>query len=247
MKLILRLTLFFFFAGNFLPAQVVLHTSGDTAKKKTNIKVSVLNPHGKTATPYYGHSMHSDSVQQALKINFVNFAHGDFSVYYEYRLSDAFSVEGGAGITYIDYLYEMFTNGGRFISRMNDANSAKFYSGYSGRFQIRWYPSKYETAITGYYFAPDISYRSYKMDYFVNTGLINEPHSVNRKYTDLKLQFGHQSADPYDRYFWEWFLSIGSRHVNEDYVEKTGMDAAFSNSKYWKPVIGAGIKIGFNL
>ncbi len=247
MKLILRFCVFFYFAGTLLPAQVVLHTSDDTAKKKTNVKVSVLNPHGKTATPYVGHSMHSDSVQQALKINPGNFFRGDFSLYYEYRLSDAFSLEGAAGITYIDYFYELFDNGARFVSNRKGAGGAKFYSGYSGRFQFRWYPSKYETAITGYYFAPEISYRSYKMDYFVNTGLIYEPHHVNRKYTDLKLQFGHQDADPYDRYFWEWFIAAGFRHANEDYVSKSGMDAQFTHRNEWQPIIGGGLKIGFNL
>lgn len=247
MKFILRIALFFIFAGNFLSAQVVLHTSVDTTLKKTSIKVSVLNPHGKTSTTYKGHSMHSDSVQQALKLNPTNFIRGDFSLYYEYRLSNLFSLEGAAGITYKDYFYEIVENGARFVSRNGEASNVKFYSGFAGRFQLRCYLSKYETAITGFYIAPEISYRTYKMDYLVNTGLINEPHRINRKYTDVKLQFGHQNPDPYDRYFLEWFFAIGTRHLNEDYIRKSGQDAEFRHREEWRPVVGVGIKVGFNL
>jgi hypothetical protein len=138
-------------------------------------------------------------------------------------------------------------NGGRFIFKADEAGSAKFYSGYSARFQLRFYPSRYETAITGYYFAPEISYRTYKMDYLINTGLINEPHRLNRKYTDIRLQFGHQDADPYNAFFWEWYISAGVRRFNEDSVNKSGQDAEFEHWDYWGPVIGGGIKVGFNL
>jgi hypothetical protein len=241
------IAVFLILQGILLPAQVVLHTSADTSKLKTVIKVSVLNPHGKEAVAYSGHSMPSDSVQQALKINPGNFLHGDFSLYYEYRLGRTTSIEGAAGVTYIDYIYEIVQNSGRFLSRFNEASSAKFYSGWTGRFQFRWYPSRYETAITGYYVAPEISYHSYKMDYLINTGLIAEPHRINRKYTDIRIQFGHQDADPYNSFFWEWYISTGVRHFNEDSVSKSGLDAEFEHDDYWGPVIGGGIKIGFNL
>jgi hypothetical protein len=252
MKTIFRILVIFIFTGKILSGQVVLHTTRDTTKIKTGIKVSVLNPHGKTSTPYAGHSIQEDSVQQAFKINPLNFARGDFSLFYEYRLADSYSLEAGLGVTYIDYMYELVQNNGNYFSKgnriTNGANGGvKFYSGFSGRFQCRWYPSKYETAITGYYLAPEVSYRTYKMDYFVNTGLIFEPHRLNRKYTDFKLQFGHQNADPFEKYFWEWYIAAGFRHYNEDYMEKYGIDAEFKHDDYWGPVVGGGIKIGFTL
>ncbi len=230
-----------------LLGQIVLHSSSDSVKHKTTVKVSVLNPNGKKAIPYSGHSMPSDSVQQAFKINPGNFIRGDFSLYYEYRLANSFSLEAAAGVTYIDYFYEVFQNGGRYISKLNEGSMSKFYSGYSARFQFRWYPSKYESAITGYYLAPEISYRNYKMDYLVNTGLIAEPHRINRKYTNIRLQFGHQDADPYDPFFWEWYVSAGFQRFNEDYIRKSGLDAEFKHWDYWGPIVGCGIKLGFNL
>lgn len=246
MRLLLS-TAIFVFAGFYLRAQTVLKTSSDSASPKTGVKVTVLNPNGKQPVPYSGHAMRADSVQQALKLAPGNFLRGDFSLYYEYRLSDQFSLEGAAGVTYIDYMYEVIENGARFILDENEGRSVKFYSGFSGRFQVRWYPSRYETAITGYYFAPEISRRSYRMDYLVNTGLISEPHPLRRTFTDFKLQFGFQDADPYERTFWEWYLAAGIRHIDQDHVEGRGPEAEFVHWNYWKPVIGGGIKIGFVL
>jgi hypothetical protein len=249
MGLIIRLTVFLLFATGFLSAQTVLHTSHDTtSQKKQHIKVSVINPHGKQPIEYSGHSMHSDSVQQGIKINFFNFARGEFALYYETRISDQWSVEAAGGVTYTDYIYEIVSNGGEYLSiGQLTKPPVKFYSGFTGRIQCRWYPSPYETAITGYYFAPELSYRNYKMDYFVYTGLISEPRRIERKWTDLKLQFGYQTADPYENIFWDWYVSAGARRYNETYKVGSGFEATFENNKGWGFVVGAGVKIGFTL
>jgi hypothetical protein len=248
MGLICRLTVFLLFTTNFLAGQTVLHTTHDTTARIKSVKVSVMNPHGKQPVEYSGHAMHSDSVQQALKINVFNVVRGEFALYYETRLSDAFSVEVGGGVTYIDYMYELFTNGGDYLNLGEGRKPpVKFYSGVTGKVQFRWYPSRYETAITGYYLAPELSYRNYKMDYFVYTGLISEPHRIERKWTDIKLQFGYQTADPYENIFFDWFVSIGARHYNEVYMQGAGYDAEFIRDKYWGPVVGGGVKIGFTL
>jgi len=243
-----RLAVFLLFATNFLSSQTILHTTHDTAQKQQDVKVTVINPHGKQPITYSGHAMPSDSVQQGIKINFFNFARGEYALYYEARLSDAFSVEAAGGVTYIDYMYELFNLGGNNLYfGQGPKPSVKFYSGITGKLQFRWYPSRYETAITGAYLAPELSYKNYKMDYFVYTGLISEPHRIERKWTDLKLQIGYQTADPYERTFWDWYVSIGMRHYDEIWMENSGYDAVFHHDKYWGPVVGGGVKIGFTL
>lgn len=233
---------------SILPAQVVLHTSPDTTKQNTGkVKVSVINPNGKQPMAYEGNSLHTDSVQQALKINPCQFPRGEFAFYYEYRLSDAFSAEAGLGVTYVDYIYELFGNDGRFLFKAQEGNNAHFQSGFAAHAQLRYYPSRYETAITGFYFAPDFSRRNWRMQYFVPTGLISEPHDINRSWTDVKLQIGYQDADPYDSMFWEWYLSAGLRLIDEDIVNGAGADAVFSHDHYWVPVISGGIKLGFTI
>jgi hypothetical protein len=232
-----------------LRAQVILHTSPpDTAKRDSSkVKVSVLNPNGKTPMRYEGNSMHTDSVQQALKLNPGQFARGEFALYYEYRLSDVFSVEGGLGVTYVDYLYELFVNDGRFLFKSQEGKSVKFQSGFGIHAQLRYFPSRYETAITGFYLAPDFSRRDWRMQYFVNTGLIREPHDTKRSWTDLKLQLGYQDADPYEDFFWEWYIAAGLRIVDQDVIDGDGLDAVFTHEHYVTPVVGMGIKIGFPL
>ena len=233
---------------NTAQGQIVLKTGTDsTAPKNKDVKVNVLNPHGKKPVPYDGKVMHTDSVQQAIKLNFFQVMRGEFSIYYEYRLADSWSVEGGAGVTYTDYPYELFANEGRFIFKNNQGNSAKFLSGFAGHALLRWYPSKYETAITGFYLAPEISRRNWQMDYYVNTGLIREPHRMKRSWTDFKLQIGFQEADPYENIFWEWFVSAGVRLNNEDKVSGIAYEPTFTNEKYARFVIGAGIKLGLTL
>jgi len=109
-----RLAVFLLFATNFLSSQTVLHTTHDTTQKQQDVKVTVINPHGKQPITYSGHAMPSDSVQQGVKINPFNFARGEFALYYEARISDAFSVEAAGGVTYTDYMYELFNNGGNY-------------------------------------------------------------------------------------------------------------------------------------
>lgn len=245
----LILTVFLLLANfSFLQAQIVLKTDPDSAAQKNkDVKVNVINPHGKQPVRYDGKIMASDSVQQAIKINTFQILRGEFSFYYEYRLADAFSVEAGLGVTYTDYPYELFVNEGRFIFNDGEGKNVKFLSGFAGHALVRWYPSRYETAITGFYLAPEISRRNWQMDYLVNTGLIREPHRMKRSWTDFKLQIGYQNADPYENMFWEWFVSAGVRINEEDRVVGVPYGAEFSHEKYSKFVIGGGIKIGFTL
>jgi hypothetical protein len=242
------LTIAAFSLGFFfrLEGQTVLHTS-DTSSGNNKVSVNVLNPHGKQPVTYNGNSMHTDSVQQALKINFFQVPRGEYSLYYEYRLADAFSVEAGAGVTYIDYFYEMFENEGRFFGNSHEARSVRFLSGFAAHLQFRCYPSKYETAITGFYVAADASRRDWQMDYNVNTGLINEPHRIKRTWNDFKIQIGFQDADPYENIFWEWYLAAGLRLFDGDYIKGVGVDAQFLHEKYWLPVFAGGLKLGFTL
>lgn len=249
MRLTVRFLILVFCGIGFrLPAQVILHTSHDTVTTKPNdVKVTVINPNGKLPMRYGGNSMHTDSVQQALKISPFQFVRGEFSLFYEYRLSDPFSVEAGAGVTYVDYFYELFINNGQYITKSAEGKNVHFLSGLAGHLQFRWYPSRYETAITGFYLAPDVSRRDWRMEYFVNTGLIKEPHPIRRTWTEFKLQVGYQDADPYENMFWEWFLAAGVRVYDQDYIDGFGTDAVFGHEHYLGPVFSGGIKIGFNL
>jgi hypothetical protein len=232
-------------------AQRVLKTSIDTTNKAdtnhTHVKVSVIDPNGKQAVRYSGTTMRADSVQQALKMNLILITRGEYSVFYEYRLSDAFSFEAGAGVTYTDYVYELFVNEGRFIFYDDEGRYTRFLSGFAGHALLRYYPSRYETAISGMYFTPEISRRTWQMQYNVPLGFISEPHRLKRSWTEFKLQWGYQNADPYENVFWEWFVSAGARFSNEDRVRNSGAEAQFWTKQDAGFTFGIGLKIGLTL
>ncbi|HEU4717256.1 MAG TPA: hypothetical protein VFU15_05465 [Bacteroidia bacterium] len=247
MRIFLLTALLFLASFPQAAGQTVLHTAGDSSDVKSKVKVRVINPHGKKPIDYTGVAIHTDSVQMAIKINPLNALRGDFPAYFEWRVSDPFSVEVALGATYIDYMYELVNNGGQYILDANERRNVKFYSGFTGRFQLRWYPSNSETAITGFYIAPEFARRTYRMDYYVNTGLIREPHPIHRNYTDFRLQIGWQNADPYENVFLEWFASAGIRFQQTDWIEGSGTEAVFKSDSWASFVVGGGLKIGFTL
>lgn len=245
--MLLRLiTIFLVCAGIQLGAQTVDRPGTDTTKpKKKTIKVNVIDPKGKKKVPYSGTPMVMDSVQKAVKIDPILLARGEFSVFYEWRLSRNFSVEGGAGLTYIDMMYEIFQNETRFISGGQEENVVQFHTGIAVRAQGRYFPSKYETAITGFYIAPMWAYRTWNMEYFVNTGLISVPYDVKRAWNEIRLQIGEQDPDPYSVVFTEWYLNVGLQFREDDHVEGQGITAEIGHRSEARLVVGAGVKIGF--
>lgn len=243
----LRSVCFFFLLFPFaLRAQT--DVPGDTSKlQKKTIKVNVIDPKGKKRVAYNGEPLLLDSVQKAIKIDPALLFRGEFSVFYEWRLARYFSLEGAGGITYVDFLYELFENGGRYLPNGDEANRAEFHSGISLRLQPRYYPSRYESAIEGFYIAPTFCYRTWNMQYFINNGLVNVPHDVKRRWTELRIQIGEQDCDPYSVVFTEWYLNFGIQYRNDDAVSGRGITAEVQNRNYSRLVFGAGIKIGFVL
>lgn len=244
--LLRHVIIFLLCSGVQLSGQTVDTPQGDTTKlRKKTIKVNVIDPNGKKKIAYSGSPMVMDSVQKAVKIDPILLMRGEFSVFYEWRLSRNFSVEGAAGLTYIDMVYEIFQNETRFLRGGQEANVVQFHTGIAVRAQARYYPAKYETAITGFYIAPTWAYRTWNMEYFVNTGLISVPYDVKRTWNEFRLQIGEQDPDPYSVVFTEWYLNVGLQFREDDHVEGRGITAEIGHTSETRLVVGAGVKIGF--
>jgi len=221
---------------------------GDTARlKKKTIKVSVIDPKGKKRVQYSGKPIFLDSVQKAVKVDPILLVRGEFSVFYEWRLSRHFSAEGALGLTFIDFLYETFENNGRFLPEGEESDDVQFHTGFAFRLQPRYYPSHLETAIEGFYMAPTYSYRTWDMTYYVNNGLVSFPHDVKREWHEFRFQIGEQDCDPYSVVFTEWYLNIGVQYRNDDRVFSRGVTAEIRHINESRLVLGAGVKIGFVL
>lgn len=231
-----------------LSAQTVGVPDGDTTQpKKKTIKVNVIDPKGKKRISYSGAPMRMDSVQKAIKIDPTLLFRGEFTVFFEWRLAHHFSVEGGLGLTYIDFMYEIAQNNGRFIMTGQERDRVQFHTGIALRAQARYFPSRYETAIEGFYIAPTFSYRSWNMEYFVSNGLVAIPYDVKREWTEFRIQIGEQDPDPYSVVFTEWYLNLGIQFREEDRIAGQGVTAEIRHRTASRVVFGAGVKIGFVL
>lgn len=230
-----------------LAAQVVDAPTDTTQPKKKTIRINVIDPKGKKRVAYDGQPIFLDSVQKAVKLDPILLTRGEFSVFYEWRLSDRFSVEGGLGITYIDFAYEIFENSGRFIRNGQEANDVQFHTGVAARAQARYFPSRFETALTGFYFAPTWAYRTWNMEYYINNGLVSVPYDVKRSWHEIRLQIGEQDPDPYSVVFTEWYLNFGVQFRENDHVDGRGLTAEIGHTSEVRLVLGAGVKIGFVL
>jgi hypothetical protein len=243
-----RLTGIFFLLVFSLNVGAQSNAPEDTTKlQKKTIKVNVIDPKGKKRVQYNGEPLLLDSVQKAIKIDPGLLLRGELSAFYEWRLSRHFSAEGSFGVTFIDFLYETFENDARFLPDGEEANRVQFHTGIAVRLQPRYYPSRYESAIEGFYIAPTFCYRTWNMEYFVNNGLVAFPHDVKRTWTEFRLQIGEQDCDPYSVVFTEWYLNFGIQMRNDDFVVGRGITAEVQNESYSRVVFGAGIKIGFVL
>lgn len=243
-----RLLVFFIVSFSLQLGAQTVDVPSDTGKpQKKTIKINVIDPKGKKRVQYSGEPIFLDSVQKAVKIDPALLFRGEFSVFYEWRLSRHFSVEGGAGITYIDFAYELFENNGRFILDGLERSDVQFHTGISTRAQFRYYPSRYETAITGFYIAPMWAYRTWNMQYYVNTGLIAVPYDVKRSWHEIRFQFGEQDPDPYSVLFTEWYINFGVQFRENDHVDGRGVLAEIGHTSEARLVLGAGVKIGFVL
>lgn len=230
-----------------LGAQTPAGTGADTTKKKKTIKVNVIDPKGKKKIAYNGTPLMLDSVQKAVKLDPALLTRGEFSVFYEWRISDPFSIEGGAGITYIDFAYEVFENNARYIQGGEERNNVQFHTGIALRANARYFPSHYETAITGFYIAPTYAFRTWNMVYYVNNGLVSVPYNVRRTWQEVRFQFGEQDPDPYEVVFTEWYINFGVQWRENDHVNGRGITAEIGHTSETRLVLGAGVKIGFVL
>jgi hypothetical protein len=246
--MLIRLLLVFLFGCcGQLFAQTADVPADTTRPKKKTIKVNVIDPKGKKKIVYAGEPMNFDSVQKAVKLDPVLLVRGEFTVFFEWRLHDRFSVEGGLGLTYIDLTYELFENNGRFLRGGEEGKNVQFHTGFSTRAQLRYFPSRYETAITGFYIAGAWAYRTWRMEYYVNNGLVSVPYDVKRGWNEFRIQIGEQDPDPYSVVFTEWYLNFGVQFRENDHVRGHGINTEIYHTTESRLVLGAGVKIGFVL
>jgi|GEM_PF-7051652 len=218
----------------------VLSVQRDTAAVRDTAAAAEPKPEFVTST--YHRSNLVDSVQIAFKCDPVLLLNGELPVFVEKRLNRYFSVEGALGVTYMDFLYEAGVNGAYFIGNKN----AKFRSGFCARAQFRLFPRHADAAISGFYLGPDAAYRTYLMDWYEFTGLLNDVYRSTRKVSELQLVIGWQNADHSDEMFWDAYVAVGLRQTKELRVTEIP-NVSLPPAERTRPVVNAGIKLGWGM
>lgn len=237
------------FTGLLLMTQPLMaqHHLGTTTKRDTTVhtETTVVNepphvpaPPAKRRTS----SVLTDSVIVAIKLNPVLLITGELPLFVEKRLNRFYSVEGAVGVTYMDLFYETSVNGGYFLGN----KSAKFHSGFTARAQFRVFPRHADVAVSGLYFGPELAYRTYLMDWYEFTGLVNDVYHGKRKVSEARAVMGWQNADNSDEVVWDGYISLGARMTDEvRATEIPNVDAPPAHRI--TPVFGFGLKIGWGM
>lgn len=186
----------------------------DTSRATDSAAVKSVPVPAKQPLPAPYRRMYNEPSELMLKINPMQLVRGALPVYLEYRISNHFSVEVAAGITYLDPFYETAVNDGYFLFNKR----AKFRNGFLGAAQFRYFPSRREQAPAGFYTGPQLAARNYQMHWLTNTGFIVEKELEKRNMYDLRWVAGWQNPNTRDQWFFDMYGALGVRYIRETRV-----------------------------
>jgi hypothetical protein len=186
-----------------------------------------------------------------IKINPLLFFDGDIPVYVERVISPGLTVEVAPGLTYDNFMSDLFALDNLTSLQYVDGMQAQI--GYSFEAALKYFPGINNT-IDGIYLSPDISYRHYSVAYpatpssggsMVTTYVNGHTNNV-----DFKLLLGHENESNWiENFFFDWYIGLGLRTTSAlQYVTATdasGTNYIAPNSvSYVKPAFYAGFKLG---
>ena len=183
-----------------------------------------------------------------LKWNWSLLGRGVLAFNYERLITSKLSFELGAGLTYMDFLYELGQGGDALggDTKSYDVTLGPYVEG-----NLRFYPT--EGDLEGFYLSPFIRYRNYNLSTtFDDSGLSSGSgkNSYNSSYnmTDIGFNIGVQRETWITGVMVESYFGVAYRYrvVNNpyvDYVNSTPVVIQEKTSK-WVPAITFGFKIG---
>lgn len=183
-----------------------------------------------------------------IKIGVLSPFRGVFELGYERLLPKSFSLEGFAGLTYKDYIFERFYSNGLYNSTFVAAGL-----GYSGRLAVKYYPFS-QGWFSGVYFSNEAGYRKYNfqanlMETTSNGSTYNRQLNIGYAFTEVKLFLGQNLANSSGRFFIDYKIGLIFRHVNATYPEfvNTGNGTQYKvgRSEKFNPALGFNILAGY--
>ena len=168
---------------------------------------------------------------------------GAFEMDFERCISKKFTVEAGAGVTYIDLMGEAFAANSDF-----SFDNATLKYGPLLTCDLKFYP-KTVFGFEGTYISVPFRIRNYystqKLSYYVNNIQVTNTFNRNRNHSEYGFIVGYQSGDYWDL-TWDYFFGIGINSSNSSIPVYDDNDIPHQNSEHKVlPVIFFGFKMGF--
>lgn len=215
----------------------------ETPKTDGQTKIRVFTPSSSST------KSSSSAYKWAVKTDVFSIITGEFPIIFEYRVSNKFSLEGSAALTY-GYLNNISLNDDEFEVPMNSSyiepDSPEMASAFRASF--KYFPSSDYDAIEGWYFGIQAMTKTTKSGFANNYSDVR----VNEKDTKVKTgatiiigkQIFQDSNIVWDFYFGAGIASTKHEYYSIDYTTTENQVIANESTKS-KPNILFGLRIGF--
>jgi hypothetical protein len=179
-----------------------------------------------------------------IKWNLGMLMRGAFEMDYERVLGDKFTIQAGAGITYLDLMYSVL----RDIESI-DMSNMKYKYGPLLTADMRFYPGSVAD-FDGFYVSLFYRYRKYNAIETVTSYIDNKTYSTemtnSHQHSELGFMVGWQTGDYLDLVY-DYYFGIGLSNITKVSPDRSNYNSLpFEKTEYLKrPVIFMGIRMGF--
>lgn len=196
--------------------------------------------------------------KNAIKWNISLLTRGIFLFNWEHSFKDIFSLEGGLGLTYRDFTYELFDgmSNDNIDFLENDENEQTVKPGIAFELMPRIYPR--DGYLEGFYFGPIYRFRKYNVfvsnykeynnsytgddDYYLT---ISGTKNYGYRTSEFGFIVGYQTDESwfYDC-SWDYYFGASLRSTTSKEIENSGSKLRAINKISTSPALLYGIKIG---
>jgi hypothetical protein len=224
---------------------IYLFTCSVYAQTDTSSRIRVYTPNGSSTSTYNS----EESYKWAIKTDLVPMISGEFPLIGEIKLAKRLSTEFSAGVTYDLNLLgndifpsdlDRMPNGYYYVDAENPAASTAF------RLALKFYPSKYESAIEGWFLGLQLMNKNLVRTYIDDNNPLLADEKFKRTRTGAAIIIGKQVVWD-SNVFGEFFFGIGAVRINYSIPAINDVDESIlrvNNSKI-TPNILIGYRVGF--
>jgi hypothetical protein len=188
--------------------------------------------------------------KNAIKFNPLLLFNGEIPIYYERAITNNLSGELGLGITFKDYIGDLW----RSIDEDTEWSNSKSKSHFSYKLGLRYYTGG--EALDGFYFALEHANRKFSQDILIESNNYNptsgEYENINYNleekqfHKEYKIICGNQEHDYFDHFFLDYYLGVGINKRTSTKIESND-NGTYSTKEVEEtlPRFYLGVKLGF--